>query len=167
MFNVGDFVINATNGICEIKEVIEMDSTVDKQKKAYFLLVPVAEKSAKVFIPVDNAASRIRYAIDADEAMAIINDMVNIPDTVVNSEKERELTYKNAVKSCDPRQLVGIIKCLYRRKEERFAQGKKCTAVDERYFKMAENNLYSELAFALGKEKKEMEAFILDIIRNR
>jgi CarD family transcriptional regulator len=41
------------------------------------------------------------------------------------------------------------------------AQGKKNTAVDERFFKLAEDNLYGELEFALHKNKGE----ILDMIR--
>lgn len=164
MYKIGDYVINATNGICQIKEIVEMD--MSGGTKSYFFLVPVNEPTAKVYIPVDNADGRIRYVIDSDEAMAVINDMVSIPLLEVSSEKEREAIYKNAVKSCEPRQLVGLIKCIYTRREERFAVGKKCTAVDERYFKLAVNNLHSELAFALGRDKKEMEDFIFDIIEN-
>ena len=33
--------------------------------------------------------------------------------------------------------------------------------------KMAEEALYSEMAFALGKSKEEMEHFIIDYIENR
>ena len=33
-------------------------------------------------------------------------------------------------------------------------QGKKSTVIDERYFKLAEDNLYSELAFAIGSVKE-------------
>ena len=46
------------------------------------------------------------------------------------------------------------------RKQERLAQGKKTTAMDERYLRLAEENLYSELSLALGVPKEEMEAYI-------
>lgn len=55
---------------------------------------------------------------------------------------------------------MGIIKNIYHRKKVRNEQGKKNTAVDERYFKIAENTLYSELAFAVGKKKDEMQELI-------
>lgn len=42
--------------------------------------------------------------------------------------------------------------------------GKKNTATDERYFKLAEEYLYSELAFALDKNKNEMCKFIEETI---
>lgn len=164
MFDIGDYVLNATNGICEIKDLVKMDMMGNSEVKSYFLLVPVSEQTAKVYIPVDNAAARIRKVISAEEAMEVINNVVNVPELEVTVEKERELTYKNAIKSCEPNQLVALIKCIYIRRAQRLEQGKKCTAVDERYFKNAENNLYSELAFALGKDKKEMEQFINDNI---
>ena len=47
MFNVGDFVLNATNGICEIVDEVDLDMSGNKQIKSYFLLVPVGEQSAK------------------------------------------------------------------------------------------------------------------------
>ena len=53
------------------------------------------------------------------------------------------------------------------RRKQRTEQGKKSTATDERYFKLAEDSLYSELAFALGKEKNEMRQLITDTIENR
>lgn len=160
MFNLGEFVVNASSGICEIKDVVELDMSGDKTLKSYYLLVPVDEQTAKVFIPVDNAGQRIRKVINSDEASKVIDEIPNISEIVVPNEKERELTYKNAIKSCEPEQLVGILKSLHRRKQERFAQGKKCTAVDERYFKLAESHLYAELAFALDKQKSEMSELI-------
>ena len=53
---------------------------------------------------------------------------------------------------------------MYQRKQKRNAQGKKNTATDERYFKLAEEYLYAELAFALGKNKNEMCKFIQETI---
>ena len=47
---------------------------------------------------------------------------------------------------------------------ERFKQGKKNTSIDERYFKQIENNLYSELAFALGRDRSEINDYIKEKI---
>ena len=55
MFEIGDYVLNATNGICKISEIVELDMSGDKQLKSYFLLRPVEEENDRVYIPVDNA----------------------------------------------------------------------------------------------------------------
>ncbi len=78
----------------------------------------------------------------------------------MENEKEREKLYKEAIHSRDPKRLISIMKTLYIRRQKRLEEGKKTTAVDERYFKLAENQLYSELAFALGVEKSELNEII-------
>ena len=56
---------------------------------------------------------------------------------------------------------------LYLRKCERTVEGKKITTTDEKYLKLAENNLYGELALALDKEKSEMENFIIEYVEKQ
>lgn len=161
MFKKGDFVVNTNNGICEIKDVVTMNmSGTDKE---YYLLIPINEQTAKVYVPVDLSTQRIRLAMNKDEALSLIESIPDIHETYIENEKERERTYKEALNSRDPKRLVGIIKTLYLRRQKRLDAGKKNTAVDDRYFKLAENHLYNELAFALEIDKSE----ILDLIFNR
>ena len=51
---------------------------------------------------------------------------------------------------------------MYMRRKDRLEQGKKMTDLDERYFKTAEDNLYSELALSLGMKKDEMVSYITE-----
>ena len=78
----------------------------------------------------------------------------------IPNDKQREATYKEAMRTCDYRAWVSIVKTLYVRREERISQGKKITALDERYMKVAENELYSELSLSLGVPKEDMERYI-------
>ena len=164
MFEIGDYVLNATNGICKIKEIVELDMSGDKNPKSYFLLRPIDEENDKVYIPVDNADKRIRKVINKEEAVSIIEMIPEVEELSISNEKERETKYKTAVRSCDPRQIISLLKCLRRRNEERLANGKKSTAVDERYLKMAVNNFHAELAFALGRDKSEMDSIIEEML---
>ena len=69
---------------------------------------------------------------------------------------------KEALKTCDCRVWISMIKALYLRRKDRLEQGKKMTDLDERYFKTAEDNLYSELALSLGMKKDEMVSYITE-----
>ena len=55
----------------------------------------------------------------------------------------------------------------YIRNKKRTDEGKKGTAIDERYFELAENNLYSELAFALNKPKEDIGDIIWSSIEKK
>ena len=158
MFEKGSYVVNNNNGICEIKDIVTMN--MSGTTKEYYLLVPVSEPSAKVYIPVDVAENRIRLVISKDNALDIIKRIPSIECIWIENEKEREKIYKEALASREPARLISIIKTLYLRKKERTDAGKKNTAVDERYFKLAENQLHSELAFALGEPKQNITKII-------
>lgn len=162
MFEAGSYVLNAKNGICRVEGTVNLDASISNSDQLYYLLIPVEESNAKVYIPVDGAEQRMRSVIDEQKAWDVIDAIPQIEEISIQNDKERERQYKEAIQSCSPETLVSIIKTMYLRKQSRLAQGKKNTAVDEKYFKIAENNLYAELAFALGKKKNEMQKLIDD-----
>lgn len=167
MFKIGDYVVNANNGICEITDIVLMNISGDDKDKKYYLLVPLGEKTAKVYVPMEKAEERFRKIIEASKAWQIIDRIPEIEEIHIKNDKEREQKYKEILRSGDLEKTIGIIKNIYQRKQVRTAQGKKNTVVDERYFKLAEDNLYAELAFALGKEKEEMVQIIKERIGKR
>ena len=158
MFKKGNYVINTNNDICEIQDIVTMN--LSGTAKEYYLLVPVSEPSAKIYIPVDVAENRIRLVITKEEAWEIIKGIPSIESVWIENDKEREKIYKEALASREPKRLISIIKTLYLRKKERTDAGKKNTAVDERYFKLAENQLHAELAFSLGEPKQNITKII-------
>ena len=83
------------------------------------------------------------------------------------NEKLREAQYKECMKSCDCKEWIKIIKTLYLRKRARSAQGKRITSTDEKYLRMAEDYLYTELEIPLGIPKARMEAYIGERVRRR
>ena len=66
--------------------------------------------------------------------------------------------------TCDYYQWISMIKTLYFRRNQRMSQGKKVTALDEKYLKAVENELYSELALTLGMTKTEVLAYMKERI---
>lgn len=164
MYLKGEYVVKANTGVCIIEDILRRRLNENSDEKEYYCLAPIADSRAKVFVPVESDRSKLRRAMDEREAMALIHDIPNIESKWIENDKTREQEYKNAMHSNDPVALVGIIKNLYIRNQERAAKGKKVTAVDDRYFKMAENALYSEIAHALKKNKEDMKQLIMDSI---
>ena len=72
----------------------------------------------------------------------------------------QEVKYKEALKKCDCKECIRIIKTLYQKRQTIVAEGKKKTSGDERYLHLAQEYLYGELAIPLEMEKNEVEAFI-------
>ena len=159
MYQAGDYVVKAGNGVCSIEEIMHPDFVQDKEK-LYYELIPLADPYARLYVPVDRADGLTRRVLTETQADELIKNINGIHETWIGNEKEREKSYKTAVQSNDPIKLVGIIKLIYQRGKARQEQGKKVTAVDEKYFKIAENLLFSELEFVMKKDRTEIEALI-------
>ena len=160
MYEVGDLIVYGRTGICEVTEITTLKMDGVPKDKLYYILRPVREKRGKVFTPVDNEKIVMRRVISKEEAEELIREIPQIEGLWIGSEKQREEKYKECMKSCKCAEWVRIIKTLYQRKMSRLKQGKKITALDERYMRTAENELYSELSLTLGIPKDEMEQYI-------
>ena len=102
-----------------------------------------------------------------DEAWKLIHEIPAVDEALVENEKEREKVYKEAINSRDPKRLISIIKLLYIRRQKRLEEGKKSTAVDDRYIKLAENQLHGEQAFLLGVHKENVGQMIESTIEKK
>lgn len=165
MYEIGDYVIKPSDGVCRIDNTLHLDMSGVDKNKLYYLLIPINEKNKKIYIPVDTADQGTRRTMTEQEAWDLINRIPEIEEVWVDNEKLREQRYKEAIKSYHPEALIGIIKSTYLRNQKRLEQGKKNTLVDERYFKLAEHNLYSELAFAMNKNEDEICQLITDTLQ--
>lgn len=164
MFQVGDYVVHGNNGVCEVMNIGTLNLTGIPKDKIYYTLCPYHSKGSKIFAPADNQKIIMRPVITKDEAMSLIGNIKNIEFLWIQDDKRRELEYKEAFRKCDCNELVKIIKTIYLRKQSRLAEGKKVTSGDEKYFHLAEDSLYGELAIPLGMEKEKVRDYIITLV---
>ncbi|MBO7353308.1 MAG: CarD family transcriptional regulator [Lachnospiraceae bacterium] len=168
MFDIGDYVVFGTDGVCTVEAVGSLDMEGVSKEKLYYTLAPVGKSgNNRIFAPVDGKRVVMRRVITPDEAKALIGKITEIEPLDVPDERKREEAYKAALMSCDVVQMVRLIKEIYRRRQARFAAGKKLPAIDERYCNLAENSLYSELSLPLNVEKSRVEEYITDAVEHK
>lgn len=164
MFKIGDYVVNSSNGICKVVDIFHPEFDMANSTMEYYLIIPEEDKNTKLYIPIDGKSHGLRSIISKEEAWEIIDSIAGIAETVIEDDRKRENAYKDVIKSCEPEQLIGMIKNLHLRMQKREEEGKKNPAVDERYFRIAEDNLHNELAFAIGEDKNQIPKIIADRI---
>lgn len=167
MYQKGDYVVKFNDGICRIENIVRMDTVVAKTNKMYYLMIPENEKKARLYVPVDKENESFRRIMTKEEVWNLIDHIPDIEEIWISDDRLREQKYKEALKSCNPERLIEIIKSMYMRKKERIAKGKKNTVIDERYFKLAEETLYSEFAFVIGGNKDEMTKLISERLKGK
>lgn len=162
MFEVGDYMVYGSHGICRVEAVGPMELSVAQKGRLYYTLSPLYLNGSTVYTPVDNLKVVMRPILSKREALDFIEKIPEIDQLWVPDEKGREQIYKAALKTCECMDLIKIIKTLYLRKQSRLEDGKKVTSVDVKYLKLAEDQLYGELAIPLGMEKDKVEEYITD-----
>lgn len=166
MFEVGDYLIYGLNGVCKVDAIGTMDISGVPKDKLYYTLLPIYRTGCRLFTPVDNEKVVIRPVVTKEEALSYIDHMLEIETLWITDEKRRENMYKEIAKQCDPKEWIKIIKTLFLRKKARIEAGKKVTASDEKYLRIAEENLYGEFAIALGMTKEETEKFVIERVKS-
>lgn len=159
MFQVGDYVVKATNGVCKVVDILSPDF-VDDDSKLYYQLMPLSNENSKLYVPIDNENDTMREVMTEEEAENLIRKIPRIEAAWIVNEKEREHSYKETIQSNDPEKIVGIIKNIYKRKKDRQEHGKKSTAVDGKYFGIAENLLYTELEIVMNRNRDAIYSMI-------
>lgn len=161
MYNVGQYVVCGNKGVCTVEDITTLDiSGVDKAK-LYYILKPQYISASTVYVPVENAAS-LREVLTREQAERLVSEIPDIPPLKIANEKMVEQEYRSSMRSNDSTEWIRVIKTIYGRRQKRLQAGRKETAVDGRYFKMAEDSLYGELAVALGLERSQVCAYIAD-----
>jgi len=161
-YQIGDFVIYGSNGVCRIEAIGKLNSKGMPHDVEFYTLVPHYTKGSRIFTPVGNSKVLMRAVISREEASKLIDEIPSIEALWIADDRKREDVFKEALRSGDLNLLIRIIKTLFLRRQERISAGKKITASDEKYYHLAEESLYGELAIALGMTKPEVENYIIE-----
>ncbi|MBR1861874.1 MAG: CarD family transcriptional regulator [Lachnospiraceae bacterium] len=162
MFSVGEYVACGNKGVCKIDQITTLDiSGVDKNEE-YYILKPVYSAASTVYIPVSLSEESLRSILSADEARKFVATIPEIECLDITNEKMVETQYKGCVRSNDMKKLVSLVKTIYVRRKARFEAGRKETAIDAKYYRIAADFLFGELAVSLDVPKNEVEAMITE-----
>lgn len=174
MFAPGDTVVYRHH-VCTVAGIREAYF----EGRDYFELHTLFEKSLKLFVAVEEAKPpALRHVMRRAEALKLIDSIPSIEPideevlhasgtTLSLAERQVKEEYERRLKKCDPEDLVAIIKSAYTRTQERETTGKRTTAVDKKFFELAENLLCDELSAALGTDREAVRASLPDAFRGR
>lgn len=155
MFDIKDVVLYGTEGVCEIVGMDERD--FDGRQVRYYVLEPVYRRGATLFVPVENAAlvSRMKKALNADEARALLAEFPETEELWIDSAPERRETYQRILAGGDSRMTLRVVKALTQRQKRLQAASRRLHQSDERVLKDARRMLCEQLAQAFGVSLSE------------
>lgn len=154
MFEEGNYVVYGCKGVHQIMSITTLDLPGISPDKKYYVLKSVSRPDGAVYAPVDAPKINMRLIMTRDEAMSFMNSVSDVKTIDIQNNKQREEMFKECIRSCDPDELLRVIKTVYLRKKEREASGKKLTQTDNHYLEEARGILYEELSICLGVDSE-------------
>lgn len=167
MFEVGEYVVCGNKGVCRVEDITTLDiAGVDKERK-YYILKPKYQAGSTVYVPVDSARDSMRQVMKCQDARKLIDTIPDVAPLTISNDKLTEQTYKECLKSGNCEDWVRVIKTIWVRKQARLQAGRKVTSVDAKYFHMAEESLYGELAVALNLSRDAVAECVAEGIEGK
>ena len=153
MFKINDYVVYKRD-VCQI---------IGIKDEKYYTLRLIDDNTLKLSVPITNDFGYLRSIISKEEAINLINDIVNV-EVINNNNRLIENTYKELIRSNKLLDLVKIIKTTNLRNDNRLKNNKKISDKDNFYFDKAEKYLYNELSISLNMNYEEVKKYVFDTV---
>ena len=162
MTEIGSYIIYGGNGVCRVTDV-RSEKLYGKQQ-TYYILTPVGNPGAVIYVPADNEAllGRMKEIVCPEEILSLIAGLKDEELPWESDNRVRGEMYDAVIARGDRRELLLLIRTVYRRKLFLSEQKKKLGAVDENALKRAEKLINDEFSFALSIAPEDVPAFIRD-----
>lgn len=164
MYQKGDKVVCGSKGVCRVEEITTLNMPGVDRSREYYILKPLYMMASTVYLPVDTSDHTMRRVLKKEEAQELIRRIPQIPLIKITNEKFLEQEYKNCLKTDSCEEWIRLLKTISDRIRKRLEAGRKVTALDSRYSRIAQDCLYGEFAVALDLSREEVESYIEGIL---
>ena len=165
-FDIGEYVSYGINGMCNIEDIRPMQLSQSVEKMMYYILRPESNPKSTIFVPVNNQklVSKMREPMTKDEINAML---VRMKDRTLEWEKDvrfRTESFHEILNNGVSQDLILMIRCLHRKRQELVQLGKKLPARDSNTLKTAERLVEEEFAHVLHIKCEEVSDYIRDVL---
>ncbi len=154
-----DYVNYSTQGICQIEDIRPMKFSWDENQREYYVLRPVHEENAHVFVPADNQkqVEKMRPILSKEEIDRIIVSVRDQGMDWITDYKKRSAQFQEILARRNERELLLMASCLYLKSKE---GGKGLSSGDMEALRKAEKIIRREFAFSLDLKEQDIETYI-------
>ena len=160
MFQKGEYVFYESDGICLVADILESPLSSMPEGKQYYLLHPIYNKNAVVYVPVDSDKIYLRRILNRKEAEELVREIPAVEEIREEDSKKLRTTYAELLKTHHPKNWIRIIKTVYGRVREALPRGQRISDTERNAAESAKRYLHSELALALELDESEVEGYI-------
>ena len=153
---IGTYVMYGKTGVCLVKEMTTMAGA------PYYVLAPVGDSRSSVYVPGHNPdlLARMRPLLTREEIDTLLSDVDAVQMAWIDDRNERAMLYRTVTGGGDRKELIRLLACLMRKKQERIAMGKRLSSMDETFLQECVRLVQEEFSMVLGIAAHEVGSYI-------
>ncbi len=153
---IGTYVMYGKTGVCLVKE----KTTISGGQ--YYVLLPVGDSRSSVYVPCANAdlLARMCPLLTREEIDTLLTDVDTVKVAWIDDRNARAMLYRSIIGSGDRKELVRLLACLMRKKQERLTIGKRLSSMDENFLQECVRLVQEEFSMVLGIPANEVGLYI-------
>lgn len=161
-FDVGQYVVYGTNGICVVESIEMLSFSDGLPKELYYILRQHKNKASQFFVPVKNKTltSKMRELMDRQDIEDILMGLSDSDVKWITERRKRTECFKDILHDGVTGRLLNMIICIYEHKRKLSKTGKKLPVTDATILKSAEKLVEEEFGWVLGIEPGEVPQYI-------
>ncbi|MBR5272603.1 MAG: CarD family transcriptional regulator [Clostridia bacterium] len=160
VFSVEEVIIYGGYSVCRILEIIPKE--LDGKMVDYYVLNPVFDCRAKIFVPANNPVleKKMHRVLCEQDAYDLIQSIPQETEIWIDNPVARKERYTDIFTCRNRHEIIGLIKALRSHRALQATKKRRLHISDERFLKEAEKTMCEELAFALHISPSDVPQFI-------
>lgn len=165
-FDIGEYVAYGANGMCSIEDIRPMRLSQSVEEMMYYILRPESNPKSTIFVPVNNQklVSKMRELLTKDEINTMLTQMKGRSLEWEKDIRFRTESFHEILNRGVNQDLILMIRCLHRKRQELIQVGKKLPTRDSNTLKTAERLVEEEFSHVLHIKCEEVSAYIRSIL---
>ncbi len=160
VFEKEQYVVYGKMGVCRVMDRQRL--SFGGEKEEYYILAPMRDPRSLVYVPCANETlvARLRPLLTGDEIDNILSCVAQVDIPWTEDRGERASQFRAIISDGDRREIVRLVRCLYAKKQEKAAAGKKLSAADEAFLQECIRLIEEEFVLALGISAEQVGNYI-------
>lgn len=161
-FEVGQFVVYGTNGICIVDSIEPMSFAVGMPKELYYVLGQKKNRATQFFVPLKNEklTSKMRPLMQKEDIEDILMGLADEDVSWNDDRRARAEYFKSILSDGVSSRLLSMITCIYEQKRKLARVSKKLPVTDATILRQAEKLVEEEFGHVLELDPEEVPKYI-------
>lgn len=161
-YTPGDMVMYGANGVCIVDEVRREAVLPGAEERLYYVLKPIVGRGMVISVPADceRLTAKLRHVLSRRQIDSMLDSAKRRAIEWIDDRHDRADAFRAILSKGVHEELLLLIRCIYLRRTELTAAGKKLNANDEEVLKNAVRLVREEFAYSLEISPADVGRYI-------